>query len=180
MRSPSTSDGADKRPIGQVLVSTDDLLKVRVQTDICKVSLTGGRQVIDRLDVTVVLPFGWRNQEPAPKVEITPGVDYYVTRYFQRIEGRLEGDWPYGNPRPDMAPDTAAEEAGTAASAAPGNNSGSAAQFQPCDCSCVGYQAMDKRMKELKRQGDQAAREEANALMPCLKQCLMQWAACRK
>jgi hypothetical protein len=176
--SPMCPD-SDKRPIGQVLANTKDLLKVRVQTDLCTVRFGARRPtVVERLDVTVSLPFGWRYQQPAPRVEITPGVDYYVLRYFARLEGRLEGDWPFGNPKPDITPGTAGgqPEGGSAS----GGTATSAPLVKPCDCSCAGYEAMQKRMDELKRKGDAAARAEASALMPCLKQCLMQWTACRR
>lgn len=172
--SPMCPD-ADKRPIGQVLVNTTDLLKVRVQTDLCTIKL-GARAltVVERLDVTVVLPFGWRYQEPAPKAEITPGVDYYVLRYFARVEGRLEGDWPFGNPKPDITPGTAG---GPTDGAATGGSATGAPLSAPCDCSCAGYQKVQDLSK---RRGDPKAEAEMKALMPCLKPCIMQWTGCRR
>ena len=169
--SPMCPD-ADKRPIGQVLVNTKDLLKVRVQTDLCTFKLGARRPtVVERLDVTVVLPFGWRYQEPAPRVEITPGVDYYVLRYFARLEGRLEGDWPFSNPKPDITPGSPSSGAGSDASP-PGSNATSRVLTPPCDCSCEGF----RKFQELsKRRGDPKAEAEMKAFLPCVKQCMTSW-----
>jgi hypothetical protein len=163
-----------EEPIGRVLVNTADLLKVHVQTDLCTFRLTSRRPVVvERLDVIAVLPFGWRYQEPAPTVAVTAGVDYYVKRFFDRVEGRLQGDWPFGNPRPEITGSPGQQESGSPTQTATG--SGEAHTLPPaCDCSCEGY----KTMEALSKRRDPAAKEEMKAFMPCMRQCMTQWTPC--
>ena len=159
------------RPIGRVLAYNEDLLQVRIDTDICATSLRGV-SLVERLDVTATLPFGWRYQHPAPTEEITPALEYFVDRFHDRLEGRLGKLW-FGAPT-DLE---AALAAGPPPS--PAGSGGAATGTlapRPCDCSCEGYKAFE----ELSKRRDAAAEAEMKAMMPCIRKCMPGWTSCAR
>jgi len=155
------------KPIGQVVAYDSTVLKVDVQTDVCRIDLrAGGTSLVERLDVTAVIPFGWQAAQPAPVSTVTPGVQYFVDRFHARLEGRVGGSWPFGGLQAGSVAVSTAAPAGQHSSPAP-----PAGGPAPCDCSCAGF----ARLQELSKRRDPAAEAELRALQPCMRQCMTTW-----
>ncbi len=85
---------------------------VHVQSDLCAMSTKPNQppQVVDHLDATIRLPFGWRYfARTAPIDIVTPGTRIYMERYQQRLAGmglpgRRPGQGPEGSPAGQSGP----------------------------------------------------------------------------
>ena len=135
--------------IGTILKVDDDELRVRIRADLCPVPITesAAGTVVDRLNAELVLPFGWRYLvDSAPQDVITPGLEVYMARYFDRVNSgfsaRMSSPSVTGGgtaARPAAAGGGGGGGAQSAATGAGGGCIGTACPQSACTCDCAEF-----------------------------------------
>jgi len=185
---------ANKGLIGQVLRADAEIMVVHVKSNLCLMPNRPNQRpkVVDRLDATITLPFGWRYfAKTAPIDIVTPGTRHYIKRYQQRLAGMglpggRPGQGPGGPPggqsgpsspggRPGQGPE--GPPAGQSGPSSPGVGSpggGAGASRPACQCSCEEYE----KMQALGKAGGPEAEQQLMGYAPCTMQCLSAYMRC--
>ncbi len=166
---------ANKGRIGQVLRADAEIMVVHVKSDLCLMPNRPNQQpkVVDRLDATITLPFGWRYfAKTAPIDIVTPGTRYYMKRYQQRLAGMGlpgmgSGQGPEGSP-----PGLSGPSSGTGSFGNFGSSGGGAGVSKStCQCSCDEYEKMQAL-------GEAGVPEAVMVYAPCIMQCMNAYERC--
>jgi len=173
------------RPIGDVIQSDENALRISVDADLCRAPSPGqlcgdnGCPVVDHLTAEVSIGFGWRSfSQTAPTDIRTPGVQLYIDTMPDSLQEALKHGANTAIPNFDSMPGTSDsdDESGASNDASPG----SGGTLESCTCSCDELADFDSRAEEAKKAGDNdATMALAGQMMGCMGECQRGYMICR-
>lgn len=169
------------RPIGRVLQSDEDALRVEVDVNLCRASgdnlkqCEDGCPVVDHVAAEVNIAFGWRSfSETAPTDIRTPGIERYISTMPDSLEEAMR-----------FGAGTALPEDGVAGteSPIPGIGAGKAAGggLASCTCTCEEMAANEAAAAELKlriQAGEEPSMAQVSSLSRCSRICQSEYLIC--
>jgi hypothetical protein len=168
------------KPIGEVIQSDEDSLRIAVDADLCQAGPSTLKQcedscpVVDHLSAEANIAFGWRQfSDTAPTDIRTPGVQRYINSMPSSLEEAMR--FGAGTELPDT--DGIADNAASTAS----NASTSGGTFESCTCTCEEREAFEVRALELKARletGDNPSLSALDDLNRCNSVCQREYIIC--
>jgi len=173
------------RPIGEVIQSDEDFLRISVDADLCRAPNPGsdecknGCPVVDHLTAQVNIAFGWRQfSQTAPTDIRTPGVQLYIDTMPGSLQEALKHGANTAIPNFDSMPGTSGS--GDGSDAGTGTSSSSGGTLDSCGCSCEELADFDSRAEEAKKVGDNdATMALAGQMLGCMDKYQRQYMICR-
>jgi hypothetical protein len=173
------------RPIGKVIQSDEDALRISVDADLCQAGPSTQQQcengcpVVDHLTAEVSIAFGWRQfGQTAPTDIRTPGIQRYINTMPDSLQEAM--NFGANTAIPDFDNLSGTSSSGEGSGASKGTSSSSGGTIDSCACSCEEMAAFDSRAEEIKKSGDNdAMMAMAGKMMACTSQCQREYMICR-
>jgi hypothetical protein len=178
-------DAADK-PVGEVVKSDESAFQVRVDADVCQAGPSTARQcersgcpVVDHVNGTVTVAFGWRQFNSTAPVDIrTRGVQAYIDTMPDSLQEAMRHG--VGTAIPDLTGGPGGDGVGPG-----GDGDGSSVSDglqEPCACTCEELAATDAAGAEYKARmaaGEQPTMSQVSNLGRCVTECQREYMMCR-
>jgi hypothetical protein len=172
------------RPIGEVIQSDENILRISVDADLCRAPKPGSEEckngcpVVDHLTAEVNIAFGWRSfGQTAPTDIRTPGIQRYINTMPDSLQEAM--NFGANTALPDYDDFSGTRSSGDGSDAGEGTSSGTGGTLDSCDCSCEGLADIESRAGEAKKVGDNdATMALARQAMGCMGQCQREYMIC--
>ena len=175
--------GPSLRTTANIERSDDELLRIRVDTPLCKMNpmnpmqCQNGCPMVDQLTAELSLAFGWRHfAENSVEDLITPGVLADIDRYHHEVFGEPLGGG--GGPGVGGGGPGGGGGGGDGGESGEGGGGGSGGDTGTvCLCTCEEYEEIQRQAQEFKDSGsrDMSAMQK---IMACSMQCAMAYKDC--
>jgi hypothetical protein len=172
------------KPIGKVIQSDEDALRISLDADLCEAGpgnlkqCENGCPVVDHLTAEVNIPFGWRQfSETAPTDIRTPGIERYINTMPDSLEEAMNFGANTALPDLDVLPGNSGTGGGSA-----DNPGSSTAKPLPCACTCAELAAAEAQGMALRRQIDAGGNPSMvglGDLTRCSVPCQKEYMICR-
>jgi len=169
------------RPIGRIEKSSEEQLRISVDTDLCEVRPGGSIARVDHVAGQFFLPFGRRYySELTPRDIVTPGLELYIDEYLKHARDAglpIPPTVHFADGSPVLG-SAGAPSSGGAGSAGTGLMGGVVPA--KCDCSCKAFKELEALARSFKKGAGPADTAVLKKAGMCMQQCLPSFAHCQR